>query len=232
MFALALAGVSPARMRVSGRELGPFIWYQYTGDPVPAIVAQLALKAAGFKHASLTELESGYRSVLSSSAETTPLLCNLLSVPFGTQPGIQLPPISDLVNSSRERILELCRLVLLATSAGSISVNAEGAAFLPPLALSYARDWDLQTSCALVRCCAYLNVLQAPECRWTLDWLLDQQMEDGRFGLLRAEAAQRGGDVDDWRGYFERTVHAVWALVDGQRTTGLATLLPQGTCLT
>jgi hypothetical protein len=218
-------------MGALSRKFDPFIWYQYTGDPAPAMAAQLALKGVGVSHASLTELESGYRSVLSTSAEASPLLCRLLSVPCAAQPAVRIPPVAALVNSGREQILEFCRLVLLATSAGSIRVNADGAECLPPLALSYARDWDLQTACALVRCCAYLDVAHTAECRWTIDWLLDQQMEDGRFGLLRAEAAQRGGEADHWRDYFERTIHAVWALADAQKGSGLATLLPQEICL-
>ncbi len=214
LFALTLSRAAPARICAIGRKLDPFSWFHYAGDPVPAMVAQRALKAAGFYHPSLGELESGYRSLLSDSDLATPLLCRLLAVPFAPQLTVRLPAVSVLVNSGREQILEVCRLVMLATSAGSIPMNADGAEFLPPLALSYARDWDLQTSCALVRCCAYLDVLCAPECRWTIDWLLDQQMKDGRFGLIRAEAAERNADVDDWQCYFERTIHAVWALVD------------------
>jgi hypothetical protein len=72
--------------------------------------------------------------------------------------------------------------------------------------------------------------LDAPECRWTIDWLLDQQMSDGRFGLLRAEAAHRGVDVDDWRAYFERTIHAMWALVDVEPSGGIASLLAGWFC--
>jgi hypothetical protein len=216
LFALGLAKAGPARLRAFGRKLDPFIWYQYKGDPVPAMTARLALKSAGFPHASLDDLRLGYRSLLSTSAEATPLLCRLLSIPFTAPSAVELPSVTAMVSFSREEMLETCRGVLLATAAGAIPVETDGAGFLPALALSYARDWDLQTSSALLRCCAYLGVLDAPECRWTVDWLLDQQMADGRFGLLRAEAAHRGANVDDWRGYFERTIYAMWALADLQ----------------
>lgn len=220
LFALGLAQTGNARLRALSRKLDPFVWYHYKGDPLPAMIADSTLKRAGVTHPSLAALRDGYRCVLSTSAEMTPLLCRILSIPFTRHPAVQLAPVTVMVRLGREEILEICRVFLLTTCAGSTSVEAEGAAFLPALALSYARDWDLQVSCSLLRCCAYLGLLNAPECRWTIDWLLDQQLTDGRFGLLRPEAAQRGTDVDDWRCYFERTIHAVWALAEVQPGMG------------
>ena len=225
MFALAVAGVSPARIRACGAKLPRLNWQDYGGDPVPAIVANLALKRAGVSHESLSLLEQAYRFVLLSSAEAAHLLCRLLAIPFTPNCEVHFPDAERLVRSSREEILGICRTILLTTAAGSIPIEIYGAEFLPALTLSYARDWDLETCCALLRCCAYLCVNRTKEHQWAVDWLLDQQLSDGRFGLLHPEAAKGGVSADDWHSYFERTVCATWALADAQGEAGTASFL-------
>lgn len=238
LFALAVAEASPAQIRACGTKLRRFPWQEYGGDPVPAMIVHLVLRRAGMEHDSLAQLARAYRtvlsdSVLSGSEETAYLLGRLLAIPSAPAAvpcgAVRLLDVAELVRAAREEILEICRIVLLATAAGTVSVEADGADFLPALALSYARDWDLQTCCALLRSCAYLNVGRAKERQWVVDWILDQQTSDGSFGLLRPEAAYRGVDTSadsvDWRGYFERTIHAVWALCDVRRGSGTASFL-------
>jgi hypothetical protein len=225
LFALAVAGAAPAQIHACGAKLGRFNWQDYGGDPVPAIVAHLALKRAGVSHDSLASLEEAYRSVLLTSAEGAHLLCRLLAIPRAVNHAVHLPDLERLVRFSREEVLGICRTILLATAAGSIPVEIYGAGFLPALTLSYARDWDLEICCALLRSCAYLSVNHKKEHQWAIDWLLDQQMADGRFGLLHPEAVHGGVRADDWHSYFERTVYAAWALADARGEAGTASFL-------
>jgi hypothetical protein len=229
IFALAVSGASAAQVRVCGENMGEFAWQDYGGDPVPAIIAHLALKRAGVEHGSLAHLEDAYRSILVDSEEVPCLLGRLLAISShaaSTSNGmVRLPDIASLAGAARAEILEICRIALLATAAGTTPVSAEGSDFLPALALSYARDWDLQACCALLRCCAYLKVDHARERQWAVEWLLDQQISDGSFGLLRPEAAYRGADTVDWRDYFDRTVHAVWALSELRSGSGIVLFL-------
>jgi hypothetical protein len=225
LFALGVAGAAPAQIRACGARLRRFDWPDYSGDPVPAIVAHLSLQRAGVSHDSLASLEEAYRSVLLTSKEAAHLLCRLLAITFTPDRAVQLPDVERLVRFSREEILGICRTILLATAAGSIPVDSYGAGFLPALTLSYARDWDLETCCALLRCSAYLSVNNAKEHQWAVDWLLDQQMSDGRFGLLHPEAVHGGVSADDWHSYFERTVYAAWALADARGEVGIASFL-------
>jgi hypothetical protein len=213
LFALATAGAAPARLRPCADQLAPFTWYQYPGDPLAAIVAHRALTAAGSPHAALAELASGYRAILLETPQQDPLLSDLLELPVAARAKIALPGTAELVGAEREDILEICRRVTMATSAGARAADVAGpAGLLPLLAFSYARDWDLQAACALLRASVYFGLSDEPACRFTLQWILDQQNEDGSFGLLRAEAARSRQPADDWRRRFDRTVHAVWAL--------------------
>jgi hypothetical protein len=225
LFALAVAGASVAQIRACGAKLRHFDWQNYSGDPVPAIVAHLALTGLSVSHDSLALLEQAYRSVLLTSKKATHLLCGLLAIPFTPNPAVHLLDAERLVRSSREEVLAICRTILLDTGAGSVPVEIYGAGFLPALTLSYARDWDLEACCALLRSCAYLNVSNAKEHQWAVDWLLDQQMSDGRFGLLHPEAMHGGVNADDWRSYFERTVYATWALADTRGEVGTNSFL-------
>lgn len=228
IFALALGGASAAVMRACGKSIPEFAWQEYGGDPVPVIIAHLGLKRANVEHNSLVQLERAYRSILLDSPEVPRLLGRLLSIPSETpslsNAKVFLPDLASLVGSTRAEILEICRIALLATAAGTDAVASEGGDFLPALALSYARDWDLQTCCALLRASAYLKMGHLHDRQWAVEWLLDQQISDGSFGLLRPEAAYRGAAVD-WRDYFDRTIHAIWALSDLRAGSGMALFL-------
>lgn len=180
------------------------------------MLAHRALKSSGWTHPSLEALQNGYRSLASSFPEEQTLFLSALLAPDQETPGpaqLPLPALHELVTEGREEILELCRLITMTTALGAKQVeHGEAMSVLPALAFSYARDWDLEVCCALLRACAYLRLAAAPECRWSCEWLLDQQHSDGRFGLLRAEAERCGWNPDDWPPYFEKTIHAVWAL--------------------
>ncbi|HEX8811573.1 MAG TPA: hypothetical protein VF742_06235 [Terracidiphilus sp.] len=229
IFALAVSGASDAKVRACGKRMPEFAWQEYGGDPVPVIIAHLALKRASTEHSSLTQLARTYRSILLDSPEVPRLLGRLLSIlsetPSSSNARVCLPELGSLVRATRAEIVEICRIALLESAAGTISVASEGSEFLPALALSYARDWDLQTCCALLRTSAYLRVNHLQERHWAVEWLLDQQISDGSFGLLRPEAAYRGAATVDWHDYFDRTIHAVWALSDLRAGSGMALFL-------
>jgi hypothetical protein len=226
IFALAIARADSRTLRAHGRKASSFTWFQYRGDPLPAMCAHRALLAAGFVHESLSALEAGYVSALTAPEASMALLCDLLSIRVARSRRLNVPPVSTLVIAPRDEILELCRLLTMVSSCGARRIaGGPGAAMLPQLAACHARDWDIEASSALLRACQYLGLSHSIACKWTIEWLLDQQQSDGRFGLLRAESSKCGWDPADWRTYFEPTVHALWALADITRTSGLVDML-------
>jgi len=226
IFCLALANEPAKSLRACGRRLGLFNWYQYHGDPVPAMASHRVLMSVGFVHPSLLALHDGYRSVLDEDGGNMGLILDLLSVPSAHQTSLDPPPLATLATAARDEVMDLCRRITMAGSAGARRIDwADASPILPALAFSYARDWDLEACCALLRACAYLRLARSTACRWTVEWLLHQQQADGRFGLLHVEGARGGWDSDDWRPYFDRTVSAVWALADVTDTSPLPRLL-------
>ena len=207
------------------RRLGQFDWFRYQGDPVPALAVYGAMKSTGLDHASLSALNAGYSAILrdegNAVASKLGMVCDLLRRNGGepAQVGERqscLPGLAALVTASRGDVMEVCRIVMMATSCGLLPLGVtELPAILPALALSYARDWDIECSCALLRACAYLHISDAPACRWAWDWLLDQQQTDGRFGLVTqpSETEEAG-----WSFSVGPTVSAVWAIAELNHT--------------
>jgi hypothetical protein len=102
-----------------------------------------------------------------------------------------------------------------ASSCGTVPVAAAhltGA--LQMLCVSYARSYDVQMVCRLLRSCAYLGVAGAIQCTWAREWLLHQQQPDGRFGLLEVEASRAGRNLESFDLYFVGTVEAVWTIAE------------------
>jgi hypothetical protein len=215
MFALARGQADPRQLRHCADKLPTFTWFHYRGDPVPALVAELALEKAGHSHPSLRALKQGYQDLLADTETKGALLCDLLQIAPNPPASVNRVSSFDLLSASRDGVLEFCREVTMTTSCGSRQVEfGDGASIVPSLAFSYARDWDIAACCSLLRACCYLGLADDRQCKWTMEWALDQQHDDGRFGLLLAEAGKCGWEPDDWRLYFERTVHAVWALCE------------------
>lgn len=212
--ALNAGRASHREIRDCAKKLPAFTWFHYTGDPVAALTAHQALLAARFQSPSLVALEAGYRSLLPESGEILPLLSDLLSIP--PSPVAPKPPSAErLLCAGREELLEYCRIITMMTSRGMRLWDAGPCAdLLPALAVSCARDWDVEASATLLRASAYLKLSGSSEYGWAVEWLLDQQQADGRFGLLHSEAARCGWDEGDWRLFFDRTIHAVCALAE------------------
>jgi hypothetical protein len=102
-----------------------------------------------------------------------------------------------------------------ASSCGTVplaAVHLNGV--LPMLCVSYARSFDIQMVCRLLRSCAYLGIAGAIQCTWAREWLLHQQQQDGRFGLLEMEASRAGQRLDASDLYFVYTVEAVWTIAE------------------
>jgi len=222
LFALAVSRASPAQLQRCARLLPEFTWFQYHGDPVAALIGERALKSVGHVHSGLAALKEGYRSLLTGEAQSLPLLCRLLEMETSFAGELNPPSAFALVTAPRERVLEFCRDVTMATCGGTESIAIhEAAQLLPRLAFSYARDWDIEVASSVMRACVYLNCEREPACQWTLEWLLDQQQADGRFGLLQAEAKKCGWSAEDWCPHFDRTVHALWTLSELTGKSGL-----------
>lgn len=207
------------------RKLGQFDWFRYQSDPVPALAVYRAMKSAGLDHASLNALNGGYCAILrdegTAVASKLGMVCDLLRrnggdpVEVGERQSC-FPDLAALVTASRGEVIEMCRIVMMATSCGLLPFGAtELPAILPALAFSYARDWDIECSCALLRACAYLHISDAPACRWTRDWLLDQQQSDGRFGLVTQLSET---EEATWSSSAGPTVSAVWGIAELNHT--------------
>jgi hypothetical protein len=183
------------------------------------------MKSAGFDHTSLSALNKAYCTIIrgeeSVFASKLGMICDLLRRNGGVPAemgGRQwcFPDSATLVSASRGEVIEVCRMVMMATSCGLLPLEvAELPVILPALALSYARDWDIECSCALLRTCAYLRIADASACRWARDWLLDQQQSDGRFGFVTgpSETEEAG-----WCSSVGPTVNAVWTIAELNHT--------------
>jgi hypothetical protein len=232
LFGMWACAAGPARsgrtmtvLHRHARKLGQFDWFRYQSDPVPALAVYRAMKSTGLDHDSLSALNAGYCAILRDEgtvvASKLGMVCDLLRLNGGdpAQVGERqscLPGLAALVTASRSEVIEVCRIVMMATSCGLLPPGtSELPVMLPALALSYARDWDIECSCALLRACAYLHISDAPACLWTRDWLLDQQQSDGRFGFV----TQPGETEEaDWSLSIGPTVSAVWAIAELNHT--------------
>jgi hypothetical protein len=106
-----------------------------------------------------------------------------------TKPAANLPELGTLLDGDREIVIESCGVLMHASSCGTVSLAAAHLnSGLPLLCVSYARSFDIQMVCRLLRSCAYLGIAGAIQCTWAREWLLHQQQRDGRFGLLEMEA--------------------------------------------
>jgi len=205
-------------------SLPPFNIVEYYGDPVLAIAAQGILLDQGIQHADLMALVSLYANALADDHRPEPELalvaCLLRRCGFKvTSPEIPakraISSAAQLLAADRKQTLEICRLVTTLTACGTRFVDiGDIGALLPSLCLSYATDWDAEAVSCLLRTCAYIGKSKEPACQWALEWLLDQQGINGRFGLFAPEAGRMQHDVNDWHLYFYPTVGALWCLAE------------------
>jgi hypothetical protein len=211
-----------------GMHLPPCTLSQYRGDPTLAMAVQALLIKVGVEQADLQSFASAYAEALNLS-KTAPgpelALVALLVRSCGfevleplTQPFV-LASATELMTADRKQILETCRLIAMLTGCGTRHVQVGDLPLvLPSLCISYAADWDLEVVCTLLRTNVYLGTMPHPACRWALEWLLDQQQDNGCFGLFAPEARHSGRDPNSWQLYFHPTVSALFSIAETIKT--------------
>lgn len=121
-----------------------------------------------------------------------------------------LPSAAELVTMERDELVGSCNRIArsqaLESSAPCDAQRWE--AVLPALCISYARDADPVAVASLVRVAARLRVEPALLDE-AVSFLLEQQTDDGSFGLL-ADSAQSDGSR--LRQSLRITVEVLWAL--------------------
>jgi hypothetical protein len=204
------------------------------GDPFFAIAAHRLLTSLGVMTEALGEATKAVQSVLFGVEQNelaTPLWADLLLPGDGNS---HLPPkplpaqraprrgsesdvadLATLLGGNRELVMETCRVLMHTSCCGTIPVPASHLdSALPLLCVSYARNFDMQAVCRLLRACAYIGVAGSTQCRWAREWLLHQQQSDGRFGLLDLEAQRGGWSSEPVDLNLLPTMEALWSLTE------------------
>jgi len=211
-----------------GSKLRSFTPEEYRGDPILALMVQKALRSHHIEHDGLSSLVSMYARALADKrtapAPEMALVTYLIQqCGFDVKDPLPVPERiacteDELILIERERILEICRVIMSILACGIRKTKMDNAReTLPALCVSYAIDWDIEAVSTLLRACAYIGAGHTTGCQWARAWLLDQQQTDGRFGLLAPEAKKMGRGPSDWRLYFHPTVNAIWSLAEIRR---------------
>lgn len=214
--------VADMNLRRLAGALPGFAWHLCPGDPFFAVAAGRLLARRSIRLEIFDELRRGLCTVLfgdEQNAAATSLWADLLLKRVnGWVPSIppsSLPELGTILDCDRESLIETCRVLMHASSCGTVSVAAAHlAGILPMLCVSYARSFDIQMVCRLLRTCAYVGITGAIQCTWAREWLLHQQHPDGRFGLLEVEASRAGRSLDALDLYFVCTVEAIWTIAE------------------
>lgn len=204
-------------------ELPTFDVEDYKGDPLLALAMHVALRARGLEHPGLGKLVMVYARAVgmtgSDHVGNLSLVRALLHASgFDTlSPQVGAISIGDLHSfaiDDRDAVLGLCKALATMSVWGERVVDlGELRHLLPPLAVSYAMDWDLEVVCELLRTFAYVGLAERSPTRWARDWLIDQQT-DGRFGLVLEECRVAGLDPEDNEFFFLPTIRALWTLAE------------------
>jgi hypothetical protein len=202
-------------------ELPKFPWRRSPGDPFFAIAAYRLLTSLSIITETLAEITKAVQSVLFGVEQNelaTPLWADLLlprdgngHVPSASAPN--LADLATLLGGDRELVMETCRVLMHTSCCGTIPVQAPHLdSALPLLCVSYARSFDVEAVCRLLRACAYIGIGGSTQCRWAREWLLHQQQSDGRFGLLDLEAQRGGWSSEPVDLNLLPTMEALWSL--------------------
>jgi hypothetical protein len=192
------------------------------GDPFFAIAAHRLLTSLGIMSEALAEITKAVQGVLFGVEQNelaTPLWAALLLPKDGNSRlpfvSANLADLATLVGGDRELVMETCRVLMHTSCCGTIPVQAPHLdSALPLLCVSYARSFDVQAVCRLLRACAYIGIAGSTQCRWAREWLLHQQQSDGRFGLLDLEAQRGGWSSEPVDLNLLPTMEALWSLTE------------------
>ncbi|HEY6344769.1 MAG TPA: hypothetical protein VIY49_25005 [Bryobacteraceae bacterium] len=193
------------------------------GDPFFAVAAHRLLTSLGLSAETLAEVTKAVQTILFGVEQNelaTPLWANLLlptdgngNLPFVSAPN--LADLATLLGGDRELVMETCRVLMHTSCCGTIPVQAPHLdSALPLLCVSYARSFDVEAVCRLLRACAYIGIADSTQCRWARAWLLHQQQSDGRFGLLDLEAQRGGWSSEPVDLNLLPTMEALWTLTE------------------
>jgi hypothetical protein len=208
-----------ARFRKQARRLPQFEWFRFGSDPLFVLAVYRAMISIGLRHASLSDLNVGYCSVLrddETAASSLGVIVDLLRANGGDpcwpeHRSLCLPDLPAFVTGGRAEAIKVSRDIMMASSCGTREIcAAKVVPALPGIAFSYARDWDIGCTCAVLRACAYLGCGGEPAARWATDWLLDQQQSDGRFDIAMPPADSKAGDSSS----LDATIDVVWAIAE------------------
>jgi hypothetical protein len=202
-----------------------FLWPRCPGDPFFAVATYRLLVRLDVRADSLEQVAKGIGGILfgiGGSVAASALWADLLPEKAGcySPPGqpAKFCDLNELLDGNREILIETCRSLMHTSSCGTIPVSATHLeTVLPMLCVSYARSFDIQAVCGLLRACVYLQQANSIHCRWAREWLLGQQQRDGRFGLLEIEAQRAGWSIDVVSLYLVPTIEAVWTLAELRR---------------
>jgi hypothetical protein len=198
-------------------------WPRCPGDPFFAIASHRLLTSLGIITETLAEITKAVHSVLFGNEQNelaTPLWADLLLPRDGNGhfPFVSAPNLADLatlLGGDRELVMETSRVLMHTSSCGTIPLQAPHLdSVLPLLCVSYARSFDVEAVCRLLRACAYIGVAGSTQCRWAREWLLHQQQSDGRFGLLDLEAQRGGWSSEPVDLNLLPTMEALWSLTE------------------
>lgn len=204
-------------------ELPKFPWSRCPGDPFFAVAAHRLLTSLGVSSETLAEVTKGVQTVLfgvEPDESATPLWADLLlpmdgNGRFPLVSALNLGDLPTLLGGDRELVMETCRVLMHASCCGTVPVQAPHLdSVLPLLCVSYARSFDVEAVCRLLRACAYIGIAGSTQCRWAREWLLHQQQPDGRFGLLDLEAQRAGWSSEPVDLNFLPTTEALWSLTE------------------
>ena len=221
------SGLPKNRFSMASLHLPAFVPSDFEGDPALAVMVCVSLLKHRITHEGLLTLVAAYTETLTQSVPA-PEADIALIVYAARRCGFSLlEPLkttrvlataSQLITMDRKAIFEFCRRVMMASACGARSLAVgDLASVLPPLTVSFAMEWDIQTVCTLTQACSYLGFSSDTRCQWARDWLLEQQCTDGRFGLFAPAAARMSESGDDWELYFDSTVNTLMTLAELHR---------------
>jgi len=132
---------------------------------------------------------------------------------------------SQLIRADVERIRSVCSAVCEATHYGQRSLVGSAQTIrhlshiLTAILVQTCRGYDLETACLLLRSIHYLPTPRGITVRQGIDFLMNQQQAEGRFGLLSREseklrAVDAGTNVVNSRLYLPVTVSCIWTLAE------------------
>ena len=152
---------------------------------------------------------------------------------YGEYPPVPLLRAEDagqdglrLLSAGKSQIIEVCDNISAATHFGRQPLRAEAEIkrylgnLLPVILLQSLREYDLEMGTMLLRVARYLRLSRTRAVRLAVEFLVDQQQIDGRFGYfaIECERIARSSELNSVdttsRLYLPVTVACLWSLAE------------------